>query len=396
MPRRRTVRRWPVGTRNSQWVGDGKQIPVRIGDQTFLFNLELLVDAFSASLVGAHLSATEDAQAVVSAFHDGIAATGSPPIACLLDNKPSNHSDVVRNALGDTLLIRATKGRPRNKAHVEGAFGLLEQVVPPIELNPASPQELAFQLLDLVVTTWARTLNHRPRKDHGGKTRVQIHLDHIPSPEDVSSAKEAFKERMRKQKLSRQTLDARQDPQSRALVQAALLRLGLQDPEGNLLTAIARYPLQAIADAIAVFDGKMAAGTLPHGIDGRYLLGIARNISQEREGLAIAEALLRQRILLRDASLARLGDVKSSLLDDRADEEILIDFLDHALQAGRSIDRLFWIAAAANLLVDVDEPARQRHLLRLASRRIHVNSKVPNKDRLSATRFLVAKVLPID
>jgi len=380
---------------NAQWVGDGKQISVRVGTQAFVFNLELHVDACSAALVGAHLSATEDAKAVVASFQDGVATTGSAPIADLLDNKPSNHSKPVQDALGDTLLIRATTGRGQNKAHVEGTFGLFEQVVPPLGLDLTSPQDIAFQLVDLVVTTWARTLNHRPRKSRGGLTRVQLHLDHAPTPEEIAAAKAALQERMRKQELARQTLAARQDQRSREFVHAALARLGLQDPDGHLLTAIARYPLEAIVEGVATFCGKKSARTLPANVDGRYLLGIVRNLAQQREGLAIADALLEHRLLLRDASLARLNDHKAKLLDERADEEILKDFLDHALQSGPSIDRLFWLSASADLLATVDEPHRQRHLLRLASRRIHAAFEIPHKERLRATRFLFAKVLPV-
>ena len=36
-------------------------------------------------------------------------------------------------------------------------------------------------------------------------------------------------------------------------------------------------------------------GTLPPGVDGRYLLGIVRNIEQQDEGLEITSALLRAR-----------------------------------------------------------------------------------------------------
>jgi len=101
-----------------------------------------------------------------------------------------------------------------------------------------------------------------------------------------------------------------------------------------------RYPYEAILEAIAIFDGKKAA-TLPKDVDARYLLGIARNIAEQREGMAIAEALLKARIELRDASLTQLEREQLRLQNDRDDEEILKDFLDHALKAGRSIDRLF-------------------------------------------------------
>lgn len=50
--------------------------------------------------------------------------------------------------------------------------------------------------LELVVTTWARTLNHRPCKDCAGRSRVKLYLDHVPTPEEIATAKAALDERL--------------------------------------------------------------------------------------------------------------------------------------------------------------------------------------------------------
>ena len=57
-------------------------------------------------------------------------------------------------------------------------------------------------------------------------------------------------------------------------------------------------------DRIFVAKGRVC--TLPPGVDARYLLGIVRNLSDEREGIAIAEELLRARLDARDRMLAPL------------------------------------------------------------------------------------------
>lgn len=378
---------------NAQWVGDGKQIKVQVDDQVFVFNLELNVDTCSAALVGAAVTPTEDAEAVVLAFNDGVATTGEPPIAELLDNKPSNHTAPVVEALGDTLLIRATIRRPEGKGHVEGAFGLFEQALPPIELQLTSPEDLARQVLELQVISFARTLNYRPRKARGGKSRVELHRDHVPTPEEIAAAKAALKARLEKQEQARKTLASRQDPEKRELIQTALRRIGLEDPESHFLTAIARYPLEAILEGFATFEGKMAARTLPDGVDARYLLGIVRNIAEEREGLAIADALLAARIEFRDKTLSDLEKESSRRLDEFTREELLIDYVDHALKTGRIIDRLFWLDAAAGILEEVEDTPQKRHLLGLAAKRIHTTYAVPHKERLSMTRFLFSKAV---
>ena len=72
----------------AQWVGDGMQVPVVINGRRFTFNLELNVDAHTGAFVGASVRDNEDSAAVVEAFADGVATTGSTPLALLLDNKP--------------------------------------------------------------------------------------------------------------------------------------------------------------------------------------------------------------------------------------------------------------------------------------------------------------------
>lgn len=162
---------------NAQWVGDGSPIDVVFGAETFTFNVELMVDPYSGAVTGASVRDNEDAVAVVEAFADGVATAGEAPIAVLLDNKPSNHAETVEEALGDTKIVRATPYRPQNKGHVEGAYGLFQQVAPALVVALGAPREVAQQVLELVVTMWARTLNHRPRKDRGGRSRVELHRD---------------------------------------------------------------------------------------------------------------------------------------------------------------------------------------------------------------------------
>ena len=178
----------------AQWVGDGTQVSVAINDERFTFNLELNVDAHTGAFVGISVRDQEDAAAVIEAFDDGVATTGAPPLALLLDNRPSNHTFEVHTALGDTMLIRATTERPQNKAHVEGAFGLLSQVLPPLVLDTRqSPHDLAKQFLGIVTTLWARTTNHRPRKDRGGRSRADLHADK-PSKEQIDLARRELRE----------------------------------------------------------------------------------------------------------------------------------------------------------------------------------------------------------
>jgi hypothetical protein len=95
----------------AQWVGDGLQLPVVIDGERLVFNVELDVDAHSGGFVGVSVRDAEDSAAVTEAFSSGIATTGAPPLALLLDNRPSNHTPEVDAALGPTIRIRATPER---------------------------------------------------------------------------------------------------------------------------------------------------------------------------------------------------------------------------------------------------------------------------------------------
>jgi hypothetical protein len=178
-------------------------------------------------------------------------------------------------------------------------------------------------------------------------------------------------------------------------IDEAFQRLALLDPEEHLRLAIARYPLDVIVDGLAIFEGKRRVGTLPPGVDARYLLGIVRNLGDEREGLAIAEELLRARLHARDHMLASLVRTLDAARVDVPDvRERVVRFVELALVAGRRIDRLFWLLATADEINAhaKDAPAP---LVDAAARRVHATHRVPNRERQEAVRTIIAHVVPL-
>jgi hypothetical protein len=376
----------------AQWVGDGSAIEVVIDGEVLTLNLELMVDTDTDAMAGMSIREQEDSAAVTEAVADGVLTTEGAPLGLLLDNKPSNHTPEVDAALGETTRIRATPNRPQNKAHVEGAFGLFQQTAPPLELTTHDSVQTAKQLLTIVAIVWARTLNHRPRADRLGRSRVDLYAEQ-PTDEQIAHARAALEERCRRKQLARRTLEARQDPVVRQTLDDAFARLGLADPERHFRNAIARYPLDAIVAAIATFTGKREAGTLPDGVDARYLLGIARNIANQNEGLAIANALLRERLAARDRSLAALQRKLDDTRSDTGDPgDQLRSFIDRALDCPRRIDQLFWLDAASDIIAAHDDSLS---LYGMASARIHTAFRVPYRQRLEAVNVIAEKVVPL-
>src|SRR5208282_2802992 len=242
------------------------------------------VDAYTGAFTGACVRREEDAAAVVEAFQDGVVTTGQPPLALLLDNRPSNHTPEVDLALGDTLRMRATPARPQNKAHVEGAFGLFSRVLPALILDTrGGPLALANAFLSVVVQVWARTTNHRPRAGRNGRSRVQLY-DEQPSVEQIAQARRELRENVERLERARRTREARCRPEVLDLLDAHFARLGLIDPQRSVRIAIAGHSVRAILAGIAIFDAKITAKTLPDGVDARYLLGIVTNVDEQTEG----------------------------------------------------------------------------------------------------------------
>ena len=378
----------------AQWVGDGMQLSVVIDGERFVFNLELHVDTHTDAFVGASVRDEEDSLAVTEAIDDGVATTGALPLAVLLDNKPSNHTPHVDAVLGDALRIRATVKRPQNKAHVEGAFGLFSQVLPHIALDTRqSPHDIAHALLCLVFTVWARTTNHRPRKSHGKKSRVELY-DEVVLDEQVKSAKEELREIAERQERARRTLQARRRPQVLAFLDEHFDRLELIDPERHVRLAIAAYPLDDIVNGTAIFAGKRDAATLPEGADARYLFGIVKNVTAKREGEHIARAMLQMRLEARDRTLASLVGVRDVLRAGCDTSRVLAGFADRALATQSSLERIFWLDAVADTLLELPEHERKARFVAVA-RRSNATFAVTPRERQDAVRVVAERAFPV-
>ena len=378
----------------AQWVGDGKRLDLVVDGQILHQNLELVVDAHTGAAIGIDVRDEEDSHAVVAAFEAGVETTGERPLALLLDNKPCNHTQDVDDALGETERLRATPRRPQSKAHVEGAFGLFAQTVPPIVLSTSDPHQLAKSVALLVATVFFRVLNRRPRRDRGGMTRTQLYAQQV-TPQQREAALTSLTERMRKQQLAHQTRAARTDPVVRELLDDAFGRLGFIDPEHHFRDAIACYPLDAVVDALAIFDGKRIAGTLPDGVDVRYLLGIVRNLHHVHEAELITAALLRERLAARDRLLLPLVHERDAILVDTTGDTCA--FIDASVarltRAERAIDRHFWLDTITNALPAGDE--QRVPLARRAARRIHAAFHITPRQRQALECSLMRRLWPL-
>jgi hypothetical protein len=376
---------WTAGTFRSyfpgaQWLGDGTSIAVRYLDRVFVFNVEYLHDIAADAGMGFHISDTENEQALIEAFEAGVeTADGVLPLALTLDNRPSNHTPVVEEALGETLLLRSTPGRPQSKASIEGAFGLFQQSMPPLHLQGRSTRDVARSYLHAIMTAWFRGRNGRPRKRLGGLSPAQAYSETAPTTEEVQRAMKELRERQRRQEKAMETLQAKRDPVRLQLLAKGLADLGIADPKGSLATTLARYSREAIVYGLAIFHTRKEQGTLPPGADHRYLAGIIRNDHDKRHLLEFSEHLFQQRVRLHDFSLTPLTRLAARIQATKAPSELPQSYVSLALRAEFEIDFRYWNRAAADALAAL--PRRQRPTLYQHLCRLIAGSFKTQKDR---------------
>jgi hypothetical protein len=378
-----------------QWLGDGTALAVRWLHQVFVFNLEVFNDPAADATMGFALSKAEDAAALRQAYEMGRDETagGVPPISTTLDNKECNHCSAAQEALADTTVLRATKGRGQAKAPLEGAFGLFKQSLPPLVITGDTPEEMAQCVATLVATAWFRGRNGKPRKRLGGLTPAQAYANAKPTPEEIERARAWFRELQRRQERARLTREARRDPVRRELLRKGLEELGIPDPGGRLAVSLACYSRDAIVRGLAIFRAKLELGTVPaeEADYGRYLGGIIRHQDTRMELELTSQYLLEQRLRLQDLSLRPLQRTADQIRATTPQSELPQAFLDHALKAEFAVDFRFWGQAAASALLELPHAWRGT-LYTFLSRRIAGTFKTDYKRRQDLLDWLATTV----
>jgi hypothetical protein len=390
----------------AQWIGDGATIPVDVNGTRCNLNLELMVDAASGAVVGTSIRDNEDSAAVAEAFDQAVATTGAPPLGLLLDNRPCNHSARVAAACSPATVLYAAKGRPQSKGHVEGAFGLFAQQAPPLVIHATSHAELARQVLGLVSLTWARALNHKPRRDRRGRSRVELYRMHAPTARDHEQALAALRHRQARRPRDARSGEPLRCAAARALLADAARDLAMGAIEPRLLTVMAHYPLAAVANAIALYHGKRDAGTLPEMASaehrGRYLLALIRAMAEEHEEQAMARALLgwcdraaAHLCTAWDRERAALAARHATRPAEEAAAARIDDCIERALEAGSRLEQCFWAGTIAELIRE-----RGRHLRAAlygqACSRIRCSRALPRAHRRALVSMLAAALVPLD
>lgn len=381
-----------------QWFGDGKQLSIVLRGQRYTFNLEAFVDGATAATVGAIVSATEDARAVVDAFHDGLhTVQGLVPMAVTLDNRSCNNAPEVEQSLSCCELLHSTPARGQSKAPVEGAFGLFEQMLPsPMLVEGDSDRNIAASIAEHVLRAFFVGRNGRPSRRFGGRTPADSYMDDCPTEEEVEAAKQWILELRRREEVARNTRLRRTDPIRRELLRAELERLGIDDPKGKIALSLAGYSMDSIVTGIAIFEAKRQRGTLPVDcLPDRYLGGIIRNV-EEREMLErMGRKLLELRLHVSDRQLApfraQAADIDAAV---HGPAERTHEFALRALQAESTMEFRFWSSRALDA-IGVVPPSELAALSTHLRRMIAASFRVDIRRRERFLADLLAEAAPV-
>lgn len=354
----------------AQWLGDGTALAIEVNGRRFAFNGEVLADVASNAVTAIHVSDAEDEAALLAAFEHGTTTTGEPPLSITLDNRPSNLTDAVHEAVAPTVVLPATPARGQAKAAVEGAFGLFSQTAPPLRVAGHTERALARSILALVLTLWAWTRNGKPRKRLGGLSPAEHYQAARPTEEDRDAARQWIAELRRRAERARATRERRTDPVRRTLLVEGLATLGIEDPKGHTAADLARYSMDAILRGLATYRAKQEAGTVPADADpARYLAGIVRNLNDRTEIERTAHHLLALRLRHRELSLAPLEADAERLRAEVSTQDLPMRLTERALDAAAMLDFRFYKRAAHQALARL-APDSAKSLFPYLARRI--------------------------
>jgi hypothetical protein len=354
-------------------VTDGKEVSVHLtaSDEHRKLNWQALIDQTTGTDIGFAITPNENAAGIAQALEAALVFMGGQaPKALLCDNKPCYDDAALQEKIKPICeVIKATPGRPENKAIVEGSFSLFERRVGKICLDDSSKPALIQSAVHEIIRTYTATTNHVPRAEFDGKTRAQVLYEYVPDPKQQEKD-QAFLKRLKAQHERPFSRRAQPDPRSRELLDDAFTRFGLlpKDPSGSLRAYLSEFEPAAIKTAVAIFQTRQERGKIQVEWAHRYLVKLIRNLQEELDLQRCEEKLLdlsrahaqnwtREQERLYDQLRGEVTEVK----------DLSCHVAEKAAEGEVPVAAAFWREKLRALLIDAKEliPAVRTHLRRL-------------------------------
>ena len=135
--------------------------------------------------------------------------------------------------------------------------------------------------------------------------------------------------------------------------------------------------------------------TLPDHADGRYLLGIVRNLAEQRELVALSTTIVEERMRWRDRELQSLGADLDELKRLHAEHRPLIGAIaTRALSAERTVDEIFFLDELKKAFMSL-RPSHLQAELEHLTRVLAASFRVPLDRRQRIILALASAAWPI-
>ena len=382
---------------NAQWNADGKSVLVQVGDATYRFNWELVVDNATTGHLGFSIRDHEDSAGVLEALQQAEDTAGEPPVAFVRDPRKCNTAATIEEELEKKKVVSmfSPVGRPQSNSPAENAFSLFQQKMPPIYIPEGlDDKQLAQLVLWYVLFAYSAGRNQTPRRRLKGKTPAQAFEDAAISEEQKAQAREQLRELRRRIEEQEAANRRRCAPALKQLLTDFFTENGLDDPNERYIAQIGSYGIEAALEAMAVFLAKTEAGTLSERNHERYLLGIARNVAYRREDQRTYGHLLDLRAKAGDLVIEPLIKHEKELSATLTPENYRNELLNLALDSSTTIDRFFWRRRFLEVFEALSHAHKQQQG-RWCARRIASRSKLPHRERDQFIALLAEAAMPL-
>ncbi len=355
-------------------VTDGKQLDVELtGSRRRTHrNWQGIVDQTTGCDTAVVITDEECADGVRQAYDGSLdLLAGVAPEGLLHDNKPCYDDAPLRQHVeqSGTAMIKATPGRPENKALVEGAFGLWEQRVGTLRLDDTNTETLITSAVSECIRAYTAATNRVPRVEWDRRSRLEVLHEACPSAEQQRRDLEFLSGLKADHDPSRRRLP-KPNPISVPLLDEVFKRLDLldKDPKGALRRYLAVCEPAAIRRATAIVTAKRESGALEERYLHRYLAKVIQNQQHELDLERAAEELLE--LCRTEGQLwteREEQDYEGLVSDSLSNDELLLAVTEQAAHAGLPLQAAYWTRKLMALLASTRESAQtlKQRLVRL-------------------------------
>lgn len=257
---------------------DGSDFIVAVDGEPHKFNVELCVDIPSYHHDSFSVSKEETSEEIVKVMEKRRQKWGTP-LGIVSDCGSANLSEETQAYLKRHNIepVPAGPGNPKGNGTLEGAFSQLKGVVGAIELNTASPRELAQSVLEKVIETYILMRNRLPV---GSATKPPEETMKKPiTAEEEREAQEKYK-RQRQQKLGSQAPDQEKKLERlKWVIEHHNLELD-ESSRKRAEKCICHYEMETINEAEKAF--LRAIGRDAKRTTMSYFFGILNNVQQQK------------------------------------------------------------------------------------------------------------------